>query len=189
MAEASKETFAENPVQGLTRRWRTGSQEIPWPVASPQSLPPLLLTVPFQKIAVSPCICWTSESCLEKSHRFAATPNSRPSRGGTSLKEMFVSRGSLGDFWYGVGVFGTVVERAVADRGDRLWIDESRREYGACLVVVGRTNGIGGRAIGSCDCELVAAFLSLCGGSLSRHPFVNTAGPKLGGSRSWRDTE
>ncbi len=38
--------------------------------------------------------------------------------------------------------------------------------------------------MGSCESELLAAFLCLCGGSLSRHPFVNTVWPRPGGSRS-----
>lgn len=49
--------------------------------------------------------------------------------------------------------------------------------------------GIGGRAIGSCDGELVAAFLSLVGGGLSRHPFVDTSGPRAWRLPHWRDTE
>ncbi len=36
--------------------------------------------------------------------------------GWPSLNELFVPRGSLGDFGEGMGVFGTVVERAVGDR-------------------------------------------------------------------------
>ena len=67
--EIMKEALAENPGQGLTRHWRIGSQDIPWPVASQQSLPPLLLTAPFQQNAESSCNCWTSESCLGKSTR------------------------------------------------------------------------------------------------------------------------
>ncbi len=73
---------------------------------------------------------------------------------------------------------------------DRLCGCESRRVFRVFLVVVGGERlAAGGRAIGSCDCELVAAFLSLFGGCLSRHPFVNTTWSKPGGSRSWRDTD
>ena len=53
--------------QGLTRHWRTGGQDIPWQVASQQSLPPLLLAGPFQQKAVSGCNYWTSEQFLRKS--------------------------------------------------------------------------------------------------------------------------
>jgi len=49
--------------------------------------------------------------------------------------------------------------------------------------------GICGRAIGSCDGELVAAFLCLVGGGLSRHPFVDTSGPRAQRLPQWRDTE
>ncbi len=52
-------------------------------------------------------------------------------------------------------------------------------DVGSSMSVGGELWGIGGRAIGSCESELVAAFLCLCGGCLSRHPFVDTAGPSL----------
>ena len=53
--------LVENLDQGLTRLGRLGDQEIPWQVASPQSRPPLLLTVVLQQIDVSPGKSGTSE--------------------------------------------------------------------------------------------------------------------------------
>ena len=43
-----------------------------------------------------------------------------------------------------------------------------------------RSGALAERAMGSCECEFVAAFLCLDGGGLSRHPFVNSARPKPG---------
>ena len=74
MARHRKRPWPRTLGQGLTRRWRIGSQDIPWQVASQQSLPPLLLTMAFDQEAVSLCNRWTSEPCLEKSHRFTAIP-------------------------------------------------------------------------------------------------------------------
>ena len=74
MARHRKRPWPRTLGQGRTRRWRIGSQDIPGPVASQQSLPPLLLTMAFDQEAVSRCNRWTSEPCLEKSHRFTAIP-------------------------------------------------------------------------------------------------------------------
>ena len=74
MARHRKRPWPRTLGQGRTRRWRIGSQDIPGPVASQQSLPPLLLTMAFDQEAVSLCNRWTSEPCLEKSHRFTAIP-------------------------------------------------------------------------------------------------------------------
>jgi hypothetical protein len=55
---------------------------------------------------------------------------------------------------------------------------------------VGSSMSVRGESWGvSCESELVAAFLCLIGGCLSRHPFVNTAGPSpaapaFGGTQS-----
>ena len=57
----SKRPLVENLGQGLTRRGRSGDQDIPWQVASPQSLPPLLLAVVLQLIDGSPDKSGTSE--------------------------------------------------------------------------------------------------------------------------------
>ena len=61
MCQSRKRPLAENLGQGLTRHWRIGDQDIPWQVASQQSLPPLLRAGALQQIAVSPCNHWTSE--------------------------------------------------------------------------------------------------------------------------------
>ena len=49
---------------------------------------------------------------------------------------------------------------------------------GRCVVlvrVIGRVGASAERAIGSCECEFVVAFLCLVGGGRSIHPFVNSA--------------
>ena len=53
--------LVENLGQGLTRLGHIGDQDIPWQVASPQSLPPLLLAGALQQIDVSPGKSGTSE--------------------------------------------------------------------------------------------------------------------------------
>ncbi len=53
--------LAETLGQRLTRLERIGDQEIPWQVASPQCLPPLLLAVVLQQIDVSLGKSGTSE--------------------------------------------------------------------------------------------------------------------------------
>ena len=57
----SQRPLAENLGQGLTRRGRSGDQDIPGQVASQQSLPPLLLAVVWQLIDGSPDQSGTSE--------------------------------------------------------------------------------------------------------------------------------
>ena len=54
-------SLAETLGQGLTRPGLIGDQEIPWQVASPQSLPPLLLAASLQLIDGSPGKSGTSE--------------------------------------------------------------------------------------------------------------------------------
>lgn len=78
--------------------------------------------------------------------------------------------------WFCVchGDWGTVL-----DRSERvgLWdVGLVKRCVGAGC----ESSGICGWAIGSCECEFVAAFLCLVGGGLSIHPFVNSVRPKPG---------
>ena len=82
--------------------------------------------------------------------------------GWPSLKEMLLSRGSFGEFWSGMGV----LVRSLSGQGrigvDRLcgdWVGAAvRRVIGGGW---GERMAIGGRAMGSCESEWVAAFLSL----------------------------
>ncbi len=57
----------ELPGEGLTRHWRIGDRDIPWQVASQQSLPPFLPTLVFHPNSTTEINHWTSESCLPKS--------------------------------------------------------------------------------------------------------------------------
>ena len=73
-----QDALGQEPRPGLTRHRRIGGQDIPWQVASQQSLPPLLLEVVLQQIDVSRCKHGTSERCLKKSTPVRGNPqNSR----------------------------------------------------------------------------------------------------------------
>ena len=67
LSDTSKMPLAENLGQRLTCHWRIRDQEIPWPVASQQSLPPLPRARVLQQMVASPCKHLTSERCLRKS--------------------------------------------------------------------------------------------------------------------------
>ena len=61
LCRLSERPLAKNLDQKLTCLELIGVQEIPWQVASPQSLPPLLLAVVLQQIDGSPGKSGTSE--------------------------------------------------------------------------------------------------------------------------------
>ena len=59
--------WPRSPRQGLTRHWRIGDRDIPWQVASQQSLPPFLPAQGFHPNSTLEINHWTSERCLPKS--------------------------------------------------------------------------------------------------------------------------
>ena len=59
--------LSRRPDKGQTRHWRIGDRDIPWQVASQQSLPPFLSAGELHQNMTVISNHWTSELCLRKS--------------------------------------------------------------------------------------------------------------------------